>query len=383
MKIGVNGRFLTKLYTGIGQHTYHLFKTLAEKNPDDQFVVVVPERINLKFGNNVEILLVPESFPGTDGMKKTYWEQRQVPRFLLQQKVDLLHFPYPGNPWRRFKKPVCVTVHDTIPWTLGAYRNSVLTRLYQDKARKAVKRARHVFTVSKTSQEEIIEICKVNPEKISISYNAPAPEFFKTATQEQKDSVLRHYNLEKNRPFFLYIGGYDERKNVATLVRVFLEKIAPFYEVDLVLAGGKLHQSPLYDSYDKLTNPNQKGSVKLKGKLVRTGFVDQEDLPALYQSSFAFVHLSEKEGCNLPVLEAAVSKTPLIISDIAVHKEMMGESALYLPPHDEDRLAHIMASILIDPYNYQKQKQRIQSYVCPFSWEKTAEDVMAIYKKLV
>ncbi len=383
MKIGINGRFLTKLYTGIGQHTYNLFKTMSQMYPEDKFVIVVPERVNINFPENVEIDLVPENFPGTAGMKKTYWEQRQVPAFLLQKKVDLIHIPYPANPWRKLRKPVCVTVHDTIPWTMPAYRKSFLTRLYQNKASHAVTKATHVFTVSEASKQEIIEICKVKPEKVSLSYNAPAAEFFKTASSEQKDSVLRKYNIDKNRPFFLYIGGYDDRKNVTTLVHVFLEKIAPYYEADLVLAGGKVHHSSLYDSYDKLTNPNYKGSVKLKGKLVRTGFIDQEDLPALYQSSFAFIHLSQKEGCNLPVLEAAVSKTPLIISEIRVHKEMIGESALYLEPHDEERLAHIMASLLIDPNNYKKQKERIQRYSCPFMWNKTAETVMEEYKKLI
>ena len=384
MKIGINARFLTKPYTGIGQHTKYLFSALAETHPEIRLVMVVPEEIDVHMPGNVEICVLKENFFGTAGMRKTYWEQRQVPRFLLQKQVDLVHFPYPSNPWNAFAKPVAVTVHDTIPWTSEIYRRSISTRLYQDTCRFAVKKADHVFTVSHVSEEEIIRLCSVPKEKISISFNAPAPMFFNNFSEEQKAGILQKYGVDPKRPFFFYIGGYDHRKNVQTLVSVFESAVAPNFGVDLVMAGGKNVDDILYASFDRLTNSGNRGNFEAqKGSVVMTGFVAEEDLPALYQSSLAFINLSEKEGCNLPLLEAAASKVPLIVSDIPVHHEMIGGYALYCKAHDETKFAELMTGLLSNKNFYDQQKQKISQYACPFSWNKTADQVYQAYQKLL
>lgn len=386
MKIGVNARFLTKPFTGIGQHTRYLFAALAQQNPQDHFLMVtpenLPEHVQSSMPKNVEIIVIPEKFPGTAGMRKTYWEQKQVPAFFLQNQVDLAHFPYPSNPWRGFSKPTCVTVHDTIPWTLPAYRKSLASKLYHDRCKNAVKKADHIFTVSKASQKEIEEICSVPSEKISISSNAPAPVFFQKLPEDQKKSVLQKYGLDPLRPYFFYIGGFDERKNVHAILKVFHEKIAPLFDIDLVLAGGKSLQSGLYGSYDELTNLASRTNVEpQKGKIVPIGFVTEEDLPALYQSCFAFLSLSTKEGCNLPLLEAAVSGAVTVASDLPVHREMVGATGLFVAPHDESTFSEMVKKLFTDSNFYREQKQKFASYRCPFSWGKTAQEVMGIYRK--
>ena len=94
MIIGVNARFLTKPYTGIGQHTHNLFDELAKQNPNDEFILVTPEKPegyeHFDIYKNLEIVVLPEKMIGTAGMKKTYWEQVQVPNFLLKQGAEVL-----------------------------------------------------------------------------------------------------------------------------------------------------------------------------------------------------------------------------------------------------------------------------------------------------
>ena len=146
---------------------------------------------------NLEIAVIPEKFPGTAGMKKTYWEQVQLPAFFKARKVEAAYFPYPSNPWKGFSKPVVVTVHDTIPWTMPEYRKSVSTRLYQDRCRNAVSKADRVITVSESSKFEIMECCGVSGEKISVVYNAPAPHFAARASLERKKIILKKYGIEE------------------------------------------------------------------------------------------------------------------------------------------------------------------------------------------
>ena len=101
-KIGVNARFLSKPFTGIGQHTKYLFEALAKQNQDVQFILVTPDKVEVNFPKNVSVHVLPEKFPGTSGMRKTFWEQKQLPDFFLKQNVDVVHFPYPSNPWKKF-----------------------------------------------------------------------------------------------------------------------------------------------------------------------------------------------------------------------------------------------------------------------------------------
>ncbi|MFO0780290.1 MAG: glycosyltransferase family 1 protein [Candidatus Gracilibacteria bacterium] len=379
MKIGVNARFLTKPYTGIGQHTRQLFEAMARLEPNAQFLLVTPDAHDCPMPDNVKTVVLPERFPGTAGMKKTYWEQRQLPKFFQEQQVDLVHFPYPSNPWQGFSKPVFVTVHDTFPWDSEAYRRSITTRLYQDSCRFAIKKADGIFTVSQASRDDIVRLCNVPRERVTLSYNAPAPHFSKRYSPEDRKVILQKYGLHPGRRYFFYVGGFDERKNVSTLVKAFQQHIALRYDVDLVLAGGKLVNDALYASFDHLLHPQNSGHP---GKIVTTGFVDENDLGALYQSALALVNVSTREGCNLPLLESLASGTPVITSDLPVHHEMVGQHAVYVPPMDAEKLGIHMEQFLKDDHFYEARKAQAQSYVCPFSWEKTAGHVFDTYRRV-
>ncbi len=392
MKIGINGRFLLKPYTGIGRYTRNLLFQMAKHFGDDEFVVVVPEEISDKVSfndgsnrpKNIKIIVLKEKFPGGASMKKTYWEQVQVPIFFEKKKVDLIHFPYPSNPWIKRKIPAVVTVHDTIPWVMSEYRKSFLTRLYQDRCKNAVKRADRIVTVSGSSKNDIHETCGIPSEDIYVIHNAVEDVFKTMLNPEEREKRLSKYDIEADRPFILYTGGFDARKNVESILKVFLEEIAPGHDIDLVVAGSKSLESKLYDSFDDLTKLQNNTSFKSnKGKIIVTGFIDETDLPALYQSAFTFINLSKKEGFNLPLLEALISRVPVIVSDLSVHHEVSGDNAIFCKYDDRKCLSFHLKKLLTDTAYYQKQKQKAESAEFDFSWETSAKATMQIYKSVI
>jgi glycosyltransferase involved in cell wall biosynthesis len=381
MKIGVNGRFLNKTYTGVGQYTLYLFQALARQDPENKIVIFVNKPVFIDFPKNVELVVIKERPLILPGLKKTFWEQVQIPLALKKNKVDAAFFPYPSNPWRKMKIPAALTVHDVIPWTLEAYRKSFLTRLYQNRAKNAVKNAAKIFTVSHCSKDDIIKCCNISPDRIEVVYNGLSPVFSKS--YGRPEPYLQKYGIDITQPYLLYIGGYDKRKNVATIIDTFYSDIATKFEVNLVLAGDKLHNNKLYSSFD-LTKSKNLGNVEVqKGKVFRTGFIDEGDLPAIYQSSFAFLNLSEKEGFNLPLIEAAASKTPIITADTSVNREIIGEYAIFIPPKDNNKLAEVINKLIRDDSYYQKQKEKMKSYECPYSWEKAAKQILTSLSKLL
>lgn len=384
MKIAVNGRFLAKPYTGIGQYTRNLYSAMATLYTEDEFVFFVHEKVEVDFPSNCGIVVIKESRIGTGGVKKTYWEQYQVPKAILASGAQVAHFPYPSNPWKKFAIPTVVTVHDAIPWMNKEYNRSLTTKAYQSQVKAASKRADRLITVSNESRKDIAKVTGCPESIIEVVYNAPGEIFYVDKSASEREKVLSKYGIDSKRKYLLYVGGYDERKNVRTLIDVFMNHIAPNFDVDLVLGGGKSLQGKLYESLDYLTHVKKRSSLELlKGNIVGTGFIAESELPALYQSSFAFVSLSEQEGFNLPLIEAAMSKVPIVCSDIAVHREVGGNLPIFVGSKNQNEISSALKKLITDTDYYQKQKQKSLNYDSPYSWIESAKQTYEILNSLI
>ncbi len=358
MKIGVNARLLTKPFTGIGQYTFNLFRELAVLDGENEYILVVPEKVSSKgFSKNVRMEVLKEKKFPSAGMRKTWWEQISLPEFFEKEKVDTAFFPYPSNPWTKdwYKKGIktVVTVHDCIPWKCGEYRRGLLSKMYHAQTRKAVKRADLVLTVSEASKKDVEKIC--GAKKVEVVYNDAGDDY---KVDEYDDDVLGDFNLKKGQ-FFVYCGGFDKRKNVSFLVDEFL---SGDFDIPLVLVGGKLFKDKLYSSFDELADE----------RVIKTGFLETENVAALYHSCAAFVHFSKDEGFNIPLLEAANCGAPLVLSDIAVHREVAGDSALFVDLKKGAGLA-AMKKILKDREEFSKKSKSLAE---KYSWKKSAEKVL-------
>ena len=341
MEIGVNARLLVQPYTGIAQYTRNLFREIAKIDPENNYIMVVPsalpQKLMAEFPKNVRFKVLPEKHFPSAGMRKVWWEQISVPALFDRLKVDVAFFTYPCNPWNsswyKLGIKTYVTIHDCIPWMHKGYKNGLLSRMYHARTRKAAKLADKVFTVSGASAEDIVKVCGVPEKKIQVVYN-DCSEAYKTPLDEKfAEEVLRRFSLKPNG-YILYVGGYDKRKNVEQLIKDHAE----FGEVPLVLAGGKLHKNSLYGSFD----------LKSAGNVIKTGFLPEDDLAALYRGSLGFINLSKAEGFNITILEAANCGAAMILSDIPVHREVAEDAALYVKGSSVSAMKKLMNDELRD-----------------------------------
>lgn len=360
MKIGVNAAPLLKPFTGIGQYTKNLFKNLAEIDQKNEYILVahkdVPVEVRRIFPKNVKIVVLPERRVPHAGLRKTWWEQISLPKYFLNTKVDVAFFPYPSNPWPAdwYKRKIktVVTVHDCIPWESEKYRKRLLSKMYNSQTKKAVSNADVIFTVSEFSKKKIVDLCGVKGGDVHVVYNDAGEIYKKGVERAAADRILKNYGLKRGQ-FFLYCGGYDERKNVKYLVEEYL---AGDFEMPLVLVGGKAVERYLYSSFDEISGS---GVIKL-------GFVSEEELAALYFCCHAFVHLSREEGFNIPLLEAANSGAPLILSDIPVHHEVAEGGAIFVDISKEGAAVSAMkrgkfadSSKIAEKYSWKKSAQKV------------------------
>jgi len=385
MIIGFNGRFLLQPFTGIGKHSIQLLLQLAHDYLEVIFVVIIPEALSREVASqfthcpNIQFHIRPESSflrKLHKGLAKTFWERRQLAEVFRKEKVDVIHIPYPSA-FRRTNTPLCVTIHDVIPWVLHEYRQrGYLSSVYNNLALHESLRADVIFTVSEFSKKELLRFTDVAEEKIIVTPNACDKRFIARSSQKEKQETLLKYKLPLEKKFLFYLGGFDQRKNVERLVEIFSRFIAPQSDLNLVIGGERLFENQLYNSFEKAKK------VKFKERIHFTGAIEESDLPKLFQSAWAFIHLTSYEGFNMPLLEALSSGTVCIASHIPPHLEIDGDSIYFINLKNTDEaLAEKILLLQSDGSVYAKTKARTEMFISHFSWKKTAERVFAAYQK--
>ena len=369
MKIGINARFLQHPYTGIGQYTKSLIMTLAQMEPQNEYFLFLPELSEISFPENCHQIRVVEKENSSKSIQKANWEHVLLPAEMQKVGVNIAHFLYPSNPWRKLPMPTIVTVHDVIPWVIPEYSRKLRSKIYHMHAKLALKKADHIITVSEFSKSEIIKYLKIQEKNITVTPLAPP----------LTENPISYPDLPLRRKFFLYVGGYDERKNVVNLLIAYQKHIAPFYQIDLIMVGGKNKGLDEIITDEFCDRVDKKYPLKLKGKVVFTDSLEQSELQCLYRQAMALVHVSTYEGFNLPLVEALSAGIPIVTSDIPVHREVTKDNALFVDPHDINAIGNGMHQLINDPALQRELSAQGKERSRDFSWEKTAEETLYVY----
>jgi len=223
--------------------------------------------------------------------------------------------------------PTVVTCHDLSLINHFDTKPSGWMRSYERRALiSGLQRAAHIITPSKTIAERVRERFGINPEKITPIY-PPLPGF---------PSARMPVSLQPltAQPYFLTAGTLEPRKNLERLLdahqRVYSECRIPLY-----LAGAQGWK------YEEVLRRIEKS----QGEVRWLGYVDDATLAALYGKALAVVACSLDEGFDYPTVEALSFGIPLVLSDIPVHREVIGAMGWYGSPNDAEALAKQMLCV--------------------------------------
>lgn len=258
---------------------------------------------------------------------------------------DIFWSPHFNVPIVNFaKKLKVVTIHDVFHLahynTLSTGQKLYAKYMYQ----KAVQSSDIIFTVSETSKIEIIKYTGAAANKIKVVYNGIDFQQFNTLLgQEAKQNVLNNYNI--NFPFVLFVGNVKPHKNLRNALLGFKDYLLneKTTETKFVIVGRR----DGFITGDPEINTMVQDPI-LKDKVHFTGWVQHEDLPALYQQAKAFVFPSFYEGFGFPPLEAMAAGCPVISSNTSCMPEIYGDAALYFNPTNTNEIAEVLHRILND-----------------------------------
>jgi glycosyltransferase involved in cell wall biosynthesis len=308
LHIAVNGWFVGNLIAGSGQYIHHLLEHLPRLPNAVKLSLLLPDGTAAPdFAGIDTISLKVPSLPAS--LRKLWWEQVAVPRAAKALAADLLWVPYWAAPaWQPC--PVVVTIHDLIPTLLPAYRRGIHHRLYTTLVSWTARRAASILTVSHASAADINQHLRIPKERIHVVYHGPNQEGAPQPTPGELAAVRARYRLPER--YFLYLGGFDARKNVDATLAAYARYLALGGDpsVKLVVAG----QLPRHDSAFIPDPRRQAAAHAISHAVTFCGRVDEQDKAALYAQATAFIFPSLYEGFGMMLLEAMAAGTPVISS---------------------------------------------------------------------
>jgi len=374
MKIGIDARWIFPKISGIGVYTQRLIKNLAEIDSKNEYFIfsnnpALIEKLKLNSKPNFSLVAVPYS--GSSPLN-----QFLLPRKLKKLKLDVFHSPHFFVPL--FIKPrLVVTLHDLIPLLFPHFtpkaKKVKLLWLYKFILKSATFKAKRVITISKHSRKDLMEFLKVKEEKIRIIYNGVSPIYYPMPRDKVKERLADIVSTDAR--VLLFVGRFDPYKNIIGLIRSFKDLKGTFSDLKLVVAGEK---DPRYPEAEHLVE-----ELKLENEVIFTGYLDEEDLVYWYNRAEVFILPTFYEGFGLPVVEAFASGCPVITSKVASLPEVAGEAALLINPHNQTELTEAIRRILADSQLRERLRERGLVRAKLFSWGKTAQDVLKVYRESV
>jgi glycosyltransferase involved in cell wall biosynthesis len=287
----------------------------------------------------------------------TSWLARPHVLFVPAHVVPIIH------------PPTVVTIHD-VGYRVFPDAHTARRRLELElTTRWSVRAARHVLTVSQATKRDLVSWYGVDPERITVTHLGLS-EIFKPPTDQRliKD-VQARYGLQE-RSYLIYVGTVQPRKNLTRVIEALAMTLAAGYEVDLVIAGKR----------GWLSTPIEQRAQELgiTHRIHFTGYVTEQELPALLAGALCFVFPSLYEGFGMPVIEAMACGTPVITSTSSALPEVAGDAALLVDPLDTNAIAAAIMQLIDNAALRETLRRRGLDRARLFTWEACARKTLEV-----
>lgn len=388
-KIGLDYTAAVHQSAGIGRYVRELVNALANKQAGIDYRLFVadgPPDPPSPVGNGVG-----------DGQKNrgaaaNIWHYRatRLSRRWLERLWYRLQLPLPIEVWtgavNLFHAPdfvlpptlpgtrTLVTIHDLSFVRLPQFTMPGMSGYLNRWVPYSVKQADHVIAVSEATKQDLIELYHTPPEKISVLYHGISSDFSPNTDRTNIQRIRQKYRLNDSR-FILSVGTVQPRKNYQRLVQAFAPLAHEQPDLLLLIVGGAGWQSE--NIYHEVERLNLSKQVRF------LGFVDEADLPTLYQTAALFAYPSLYEGFGLPALEALACGTPVVAANGSALPEVVGSAGLLVDPLDTVGLTEAMRRVLLDGTLHETLSQQGVVQAQQFSWARMAEDLVKLYEALL
>ncbi|HXF69637.1 MAG TPA: glycosyltransferase family 1 protein [Thermoflexus sp.] len=288
------------------------------------------------------------------------WEMIRHPPTALFVPAHVIPLYHPAS---------AVTVHDLgyryFPWAHPPFQ-----RLYLElSTRWSATVARVVFADSEATRQDLIRFYGIPPGKIVVAY----PGYDPPPVPKDPEPILRRFGIR--RPYVISVGTVHPRKNFSLILKVAARWIAEGWEGQVVIVGKAGWADPAFE--------RMRRDPIWEGRLVLTGYVDDESRGALLSQAEAFLFPSLYEGFGFPILEAQACGVPVLCTPNGSLREVAGDGAILLPPEDPDPWLEALNRLARDPDFRAALIARGHANRKRFSWETCAQTIWGELRSLL
>lgn len=368
MKIAFNCRsFLKKKKTGIGRYADHLVSDFVELNKEDEFILYCPKKLfDLK-------RKTPQINAANFKIKKDYFNRGVVKSV---GDVDVYHSPCPELLEKSNGYKTVVTVHDLIFKTCPNVHTERTIRMMEEQMDTILERADRIICISKSTSNDLMKYYPAEEDKIRLIYNGVDKTVFYPVTEQEKSraqSCLKAKGIDG--PYLLFVGTIEPRKNLRGLLEAYkMLKDRGDFRGKVVVVGMKGWLSDGLEDFIK--------QLKIDNDIIFLGYMTNDELRYLYNLAEVFVFPSFYEGFGFPIVEAFSCGAPVVTSNISSPAEIAGDCAITIDPYHTEQIAFAVKDVVSDRERRTEMIAKGKKRAELFSFKKTAEETLKVYKEL-
>lgn len=262
------------------------------------------------------------------------------------------------------------TLHDFTCWRMPQLHTAGNREADREFADRMLRHAAGLIAVSENTRRDAIELLGLPPDRVRTIHSGVAEAFFHVPAGAA-ERVAASHGLRK--PYLLYVGTIEPRKNVDLLLSAYRALPAGLREeFSLVIAGPEGWNAR--DTMARLRS-GEPGVRYL-------GYVAEADLPALTSGALAFVYPSLYEGFGFPVAQAMAVGVPVITSNTSCLPEVAGPGALLVDPHSEAELTAALERLLLSPSLRASLGAAGRQQAEAYRWERCAYQSWVFFREL-
>ena len=398
MLIAINANELcTPGVNGVKYYTYNLLKALIDLDSKNKFVLYSKSKFQEEFrleiskkrpgsfsqnidfrGKKFKKELDKNFFHKVIKWRLPFWTYTRFPLELRRIKPDVLFMPIQAVPFFLPRCRAVVVVHDL------AFLKFPDDFTFKDRlklsfhTRRAVKCATRIIVPSEATKKDIIKYYGVEPRKIRVIYHGYGQKFQIPNSKFQINSKIQNSKFRIQKPYILFVGAVQPRKNIQGLIKAF-EALKSRFKIPnsrfkLAIAGPK---GWLYkDIFEKARKS------KYAKDIIFTGQISREELSEIYRNAEVFVLPSFYEGFGLTILEAMAEGIPVIASNVSSMPEVVGDAGVLVNPYKVDEITEAIYKIITDNDLRNKLIQKGFKQVQKFSWEKCGKETIEVISEI-
>jgi glycosyltransferase involved in cell wall biosynthesis len=218
---------------------------------------------------------------------------------------------------------------------------------------------RHADVVFTSTESEVDRITRTSAARSAIAVGLGLNRSFEQATPRRPEA------LGDVSGFLLTVGRLNARKNLGVTLRAALESGAATPSFPLVVVGERSGLGAALPASVQAALSD--GSVRMLGR------IDVEELRWLYENTALFLFLTLDEGFGMPTLEALTTGAPLLVSDIPVFREILGDRATFVDPRDVTAVAEAVSALVRSP----RPPANAEAVLERYTWENAVHRMRA------